>query len=287
MKISCVARKFALFMPAAVAMLGLSMTTANPANAGGNWLPAGANSGERSIEVGGGGGFKPKYEGSNEYEGIAFPLVIPQFGQNIFSGRLDVRGIDDVRFTAFRTDPTGRSGFVAGPLVGYRFEREQTDGDLLLGLGDVDGGIVAGAFVGYRFGWLGFDTAYKHQFGEDDAGYLIDFSLTAKQQVAPNLELTGRVGTTYADEDYTQTFFGVTAAQANNSVAMLQAFDTDAGIKDVYVQLGSKLNLTDRWTARGQVRYSRLVGDAADSPIVESENQFSGNASLTYRFNLD
>ena len=33
-------------------------------------------------------------------------------------------------------------------------------------------------------------------------------------------------------------------------------------------------------------RYARLIGDAADSPIVESENQFYGGAALSYKFSL-
>jgi outer membrane scaffolding protein for murein synthesis (MipA/OmpV family) len=34
------------------------------------------------------------------------------------------------------------------------------------------------------------------------------------------------------------------------------------------------------------VRYSRLVGDAADSPIVETEDQFTGLVGLSYKFDL-
>ncbi len=269
----------ALTLPAAT-VLALSVyvvgtTTATPAGAQG-----------RAVHVGGGGGFKPKYEGSDEYDGFAVPIIIPDFGQNLFAGRLDFRGLDDARFEAFRADPTGRSGFVAGPVIGYRFEREEEDGDKLRGLGDIGGGFIGGAFVGYRFGVFGVDAAYKYDFG-DDAGSLIDFSASVKRRISPRVEITGRIGTTYADEDYTQTFFGVTAAQAATSVAGLQTFEADAGIKDVYVQVGSKINLDDRWTLRGQARYARLLGDAADSPVIETEDQFSGSLGLTYKLYLD
>lgn len=237
------------------------------------------------FTLGGGIGFRPSYEGSDEYELVGFPIVIPHFfDASALAGRVDARGLGDIRFIALRSDPTGRSGFVAGPLAGYRFEREQDDGDLLRGLGDIDAGFVAGAFVGYRFGDYGIDAAWKHQFGDDDLGFLLDFSATAKRKITPSVELTARVGTTYADEDYTQTFFGVSNAQTLTSVAGLQAFDASEGIKDVYVQFGSKIALTDKWTAGAMLRYARLVGDAADSPIVESEDQFFGNFSLSYRF---
>ena len=39
-----------------------------------------------------------------------------------------------------------------------------------------------------------------------------------------------------------------------------------------------------RWSLLVGVGYKRLIGDAADSPIVESEDQFSATFGLTYRF---
>ena len=33
-------------------------------------------------------------------------------------------------------------------------------------------------------------------------------------------------------------------------------------------------------------RYSRLIGDAADSPVIENENQFYGGTALFYKFRL-
>jgi MipA family protein len=53
------------------------------------------------------------------------------------------------------------------------------------------------------------------------------------------------------------------------------------------VELGVKADLDERWTAKATVGYSRLIGDAADSPIVESENQFTGLLGLSYKFYSD
>jgi outer membrane protein len=78
----------------------------------------------------------------------------------------------------------------------------------------------------------------------------------------------------------------VTAAQSAASVAGLAAYDADAGIKDVYFGLTTNVPLSDVWTLKLSGRYSRLVGDASDSPIVEDENQFFGGLGLSYRFNV-
>lgn len=236
------------------------------------------------VKVGGILVVQPTYEGSDEYEALGFPYLLPEFagGPGFFS-RIDARDLDDIRFELLRYN-----GFIAGPLAGYKFGREEEDGDLLEGLGDIDDSIVAGGFVGYRWDWLQFDASYHHYFGDVD-GYLIRFGAAVERPVSERLTLTGRIGATYADENYTQDYFGVTAAQAASSLAAvvgLSAFDADAGFKDVFVQTGFKADLDAHWSARGNVRYTRLVGDAADSPVVENEDQFSGLFGLSYRFGL-
>ena len=45
--------------------------------------------------------------------------------------------------------------------------------------------------------------------------------------------------------------------------------------------------LDRRWSVHGYARYDRLVGDAADSPIVRaygSRDQFSGGLAMSYTF---
>ena len=122
-------------------------------------------------------------------------------------------------------------------------------------------------------------------FGDID-GYQIRFGIEAERQVSERMTLTARVGANYADENYNQVNFGISDAQELTSVADLGAFDADAGFKDVYAQVGVKTDLDEHWSATASLRYSRLVGDAADSPVVETEDQFTGLFGLSYRFDL-
>ncbi len=48
----------------------------------------------------------------------------------------------------------------------------------------------------------------------------------------------------------------------------------------------ASLDLNDRWSLMLMGRYSRLIGDAADSPVIETENQFYGGLGLSYKFDL-
>lgn len=40
----------------------------------------------------------------------------------------------------------------------------------------------------------------------------------------------------------------------------------------------------DRWSVMTVAEYSRLMGDASDSPIVKDVNQFSGGLFVVYGF---
>ncbi len=232
------------------------------------------------LKVGGIGIVKPTYEGSDAYEIVGAPFAFPVFSATS-SGTFSVNGADDVRLRLLNAQ-----GFEAGVLGGYAFGRDDNDGLLLRGLGDVDGGFVAGAFVGYRVGSALFDVSYHHIVSGDTGGFL-RLGASNKFQLSPQLSAKIRVGATYADDDYMSDYFGVSSTQAGNSAANLAAFDADAGFKDVHIQLSADYDISDRWTLMGGVGYKRLIGDAADSPIVETEDQFSATFGLTYRFSID
>jgi len=265
---------FGLGTQASAADLGGSLKDP-PAAAADDWGINGVKVGALLI-------VQPKFEGSDHYEAFGIPFIFPTFsggdGPGFFS-KIDARGLDDVRYKLIE-----RNGFVAGPLVGYNLGRDESDDRHLRGLGDVDGGVVAGGFVGYQLGPVLLDASLHNTFG-DDGGYLIRFGAEVERPLRERAKLTARIGATYADGDYMQNYFGVSATQSANSG--LAQFDAESGFKDVFAEVGVKAELDAHWEARASVRYSRLIGDAADSPIVESEDQFTTLFGLAYKFDLD
>ncbi len=237
--------------------------------------------GGSSLELQGGGfvAVAPKYEGSKDYEVIGFPIIAPAgSGEN---GIVQFRGPDDLRLRVLNF-----GGFEAGPLVGWRFDRDDSDASSLRGLGDVDGGVVLGGYAGYRIGnFLPF-VSYHHQVSGDDTGGLIRFGAETRMNLAGGITATAVAGATYGDDSFMDAYFSVSPVQSANSLAGLGVYDADAGIKDVYLAFGADVPLSDRWSLKLAARYARLVGDAADSPIVEDENQYFGGLGLTYRFGL-
>ena len=251
----------------------------------------------RSVLLGIGGGFAPAYEGSDEYVVFPFPIFSYNSGAE-GPRRFEFRAVDDIRLHVLRFN-----GFSAGPIAGYSFGRDENVDDVLNGLGDIEGGFVGGVFAAYDFrvspnATVGVDVGVSHQFSGDpldpnvpgnaafdaDYGYEVDFGASANLRLSPRASLALRVGAVYADEDYMNTHFGINAAQAANSVAGLAAFDADAGIKNVYGNANLAFDVTERVQVRAGLGYSRLLGDAADSPVSVSDNQFSGSLGVGYRF---
>jgi outer membrane protein len=245
---------------------------------------------KRSVTLGGSAIVKPKYEGSDEFEVIPIPLIVPRFSDTPednpsvfkrFRQRVKFRGLDDIRVRVL-----GGERLQVGAVTGYITDRDQSDGDLLRAWGDVEGGLVLGAYSGFRLGAIEFDAAILEKVTGDESGFEMRFGVETTQQVTTRTTVVARVGTTFGSEEYMQTYFGVTPAQAARSRAGLPVYFADAGIKDVFVALGATMNLSDRWLLKAGGRYGRLLGEAADSPVIETENQLSGVLGLGYRFDL-
>jgi outer membrane protein len=219
----------------------------------------------------------PRFEGAKSYEVTGFPFVAPAgLGDG---GFVQIKGADDVRIRLLQLD-----GLEFGPLAGYRFGRDEDDASHLRGLEEIDGGLVVGGFAAYRTGPFAVSASYHHQATGDDTGGLVRIGAEYVSRPTAGLKLTTDLGTNYASEEYMTSFFGVSTIE---SVASgLPVFRPSAGFKDVYAGLTAAIALDESWSLLLTGRYAHLIGDAADSPIVETESQFFGGLGVAYKFNL-
>lgn len=236
-----------------------------------------------SFSFGGIAVIAPKYEGSKSYKAVGFPIAIPHSASGAetssFGSRIRFKGIDDIRLNLLGVD-----GFEVGPVAGYRGGRNQSDGTLLGGLGDVDGGLVLGAYGAYTTNGFTFDASYADQLTGDNTGSQLKLGASTMIAITQGVDVKAGIGTTYSSNKYMDTFFGVSSAQSLASTASLAAYDPGAGFKDVNFSLSSDIALTPKWTMKLGGKYSRLIGDAADSPVIETKNQLSGSFGLLYKF---
>ena len=175
--------------------------------------------------------------------------------------------------------------FSAGPAIIYRPERDDVDNDAVDDLDDVDDAIELGGFIGMNYqGWLARATLTQ-DVNDGHDGLVFNLLGGYRLPLAPAWSLTTTISTTYADEDYMDSYFTIDGGDAADSG--LDEFDADSGFKDVGVGLRLAWGQDTGLGVTGIASFTRLLGDAEDSPVVDDEgdeNQFFGGLALTYAF---
>ena len=85
--------------------------------------------------------------------------------------------------------------------------------------------------------------------------------------------------------DCMKTFYGIDAAQSAQSG--LAQYEAGSGFKHVGASLMADYSINRERAGFASLRYKRLVGDAADSPIVANfgdRDQVSAGIGIKYRF---
>ncbi|MBO9451296.1 MipA/OmpV family protein [Tropicibacter sp. R16_0] len=245
--------------------------------------------GDWDFFVGAGVSYEPEYEGSDKYKTEALP------------------GFQAVWRDRFLISPQGIGAFIVNQerlrvsaSIGYGGGRKQKDSVYLDGLGDIKDGAAFNLGAQYDLGGL-IATADVTKFGAGSKGTLVSLGLQSEVPfgvvrglVVPtgqnprdafndrSLILTGGISVDWADENYNQAFFGVTPTQS--AASGLGQYSAGSGAKSVNAEIGFAKPLGENWGLTGAVTYSHLLGDAADSPIVKSQDSFS--ASLFVGFNF-
>ncbi len=92
----------------------------------------------------------------------------------------------------------------------------------------------------------------------------------------------------FGDSDYMESYFGVRPEVS--ILTLLPVYEPDGGVRAIGATSGFTYSLGGPFGVYGFARYDRLVGDAKNSPIVEtfgSPDQFSAGLGLSYTFNID
>jgi len=239
-------------------------------------VAAAETGGAKENIVGLGIGFVPEYEGSDDMKAV--PLLQARF--NFANGmNLGLFG------NTLRFDMCPDTTWNVGPMLRYRAERDDVDNDKVDRMKTVDAALEAGAFLNYNFeNWVVMFSAATDVSDAHD-GSVLDFGVGYRHPLNTQTMLTLFAKGSYASEDYMETYFGVDGEDADRSG--LKPYEADDEFKDV--ALGGLLqhNINDRWGVLGLLQYTKLLGDAADSPLVDdegSDNQFVVGVVGNYRF---
>lgn len=234
--------------------------------------------GSRRTRVGAGAHLYPGYPGSGDFD--IGPMV-----------DLDrARGAEPFGFEApddsFSLTLFDFDDFKVGPVV--NFEGERTAEDVGAMLPTVKFSLEPGAFVAAE---LGASFRLRAEVRKGATGHkgwigLVGADWIARDGDAWLFSIGPRVA--WSDDRYHDVWWGVAPADAAPSG--LPTYDPDGGIHAVGGTVSFETQLGPRWGIATYAKYDRLVGDAADSPIVRrlgSRDQLSGGLALTYTFDGD
>jgi len=231
------------------------------------------------VTIGGGGVFLPRFPGAKDLELRPWPLV-------------DVRRAGSTaRFStpdqSFGPGLINGLNFRLGPALNIASGRDEEDA--IEGIGDVKTTIEVGGFaeafmsesIRFRGEVRKGLGGHKGLVGDFGADYIIgDPTKGTHFSVGPRVRMT--------DARYNRAFFGVNAEQA--AATGLAVHNPKGGLHSAGALAFAGVSLSEQLGLRAYGRYDRLLGDAADSPLVRSSvgsrNQFEAGLGLTYSFGL-
>jgi MipA family protein len=233
--------------------------------------------------VGVGIGMLPDYQGSDDYMvGGApfFRLTLPKTDYYLRLLATDLQA-NIVNHPIFRL----------GPAVNYRFGRnDDIDDDVVKHMKEVDGTFEAGAFVGVelvdkdnpRQRFIA-NLEFLSDVGNEYNGYNVSLTATYYFPVSKPVDLLVGAGINYASDNYMKTYFGVDSEDAARTG--LDKYKAEACFYAARVNAGAVLHLSQQWHLAAGMQWRPLLGDAADSPIVEDrgdKNQWIYGAGVAY-----
>ncbi len=231
--------------------------------------------------IGLGVGAYPDYFGSSNDKAGATPI-----------GRLSLGGSRFVRLMAneIRVNLLDSSNWQLGSAALWRFGRKDVENSVVNKVHEIDDAVSLGLFGGYV--WrdpqeirrlAGVGTWALGDVTDTYNGWTAGLNGYVMQPVAKMVTLAAGGAFTYGSDNYMHEYFGVTPA--DSLASGLPVYVPGSGLRDVRGWATAALSLSPQWHIVAGVMYSRLVGDAADSPLVSQEgskNQWIYGAGALY-----
>ncbi len=247
-----------------------------------------AEDGKAFLTLGGGIAFAPAYQGADKYRPTAiYDINVGYSHGNWGSVSLGNNGLswalplDEPFGVALLLDYDSGRDEVIKTLDG----RDKT----LKGMGDLGGALQAGVELSYQLDPFrtyikALQATKKRHYGGEDLGrtLLAELGVGTITPLNDQFSLQTNLSTTWANSGYQRGYFGVTPEQAKRT-----AFSTwrpGSGFKDVTFSAALNYDWTQNIALQAGAGVTALVGDAANSPIVEKKVAGLSFVSASYSF---
>lgn len=227
----------------------------------------------------------PRYPGADRSALSLTPGLALRWGRVSLSSRsaFSVRGAEAATGGGLRVELARGERLRAG--LGLRLDggRRESDSAELRGLGDVRGTLNLRLSVSYRLdgGWRLRSATTLDALGRG-GGIQGDVQASRDLQLTPTLSMNAALSLGWADGGHMQSYFGITPEQGQRSgypVANLSA-----GLRDLTLSAGLRKALGPRWALFGNASLSRLLDQAAASPLTRQPRSRGLGLGLVHRF---
>lgn len=177
-----------------------------------------------------------------------------------------------------------------GPVFKLAWQRTASSYRELNGLGNVGYALQAGGLADFwPVPWLRLRSEVRQGFG-GETGVTGDFYLDAVVPIE-QWRLSGGPRLTLQTAAATSPYFSITPAQSANSTVSglpaLPVYNAGGGAYSYGAGTEAEYFFNTQWAAHTFIEYERLIGTAANSPLVTqrgSPNQFTFGVGATYSF---
>ncbi|MFT4013740.1 MAG: MipA/OmpV family protein [Paracoccus sp. (in: a-proteobacteria)] len=176
-----------------------------------------------------------------------------------------------------------KQGLAITPSVNFIGKRDAGDSDSLSGMDDIGVTGELGLRLSYVSGPVTSYGAMRKGFG-GHSGLVGEIGTKYRYDASDKLSLWTGVELELGDDEFTGTYFGVTDAESLASGHA--AYDPDGGAYQAKLSLEARYMLTPDTSLIGRVTYGHLLGDAADSPLVQDKGAPSISLGIARRLNF-
>jgi outer membrane scaffolding protein for murein synthesis (MipA/OmpV family) len=214
-----------------------------------------------------------EYPGSKDRRTLVLPVLDYQWANGWFAGTTNGVGYNF----------SGRPGLQYGLRLTADFGRKENRSTALRGMGDIDAKAEVGGFFNYSIiEGLSLSSSLRYGAGKDGNGIVADFGISYSLAFAQRWRFGVGADLTAANAKYMQSYFGVSPAQA--AASGYRADAPGAGLRDVRTGATLSYSFNPRTSVTLGLGTSTLLGDAADSPLVQKKTSATGLLFATYAF---
>lgn len=224
------------------------------------------------VSIGAGGGVLPAYEGSDSLRFAPALLLDVRYRDIFFVSSGEGVGVNLLHGKFYR----------AGVALAYDPGREHNAATRLHGTGNIDPAPEPKIFAQYAIlpVVFTFDLRYR---ATGQHGFVGDLGVYMPVVGDKKVQVFMGPSVTFADEDYMNAYFGVTPNHAAPH-SQFPTFHAHGGLKNANFGVTALYHFTDHWFVDIDAGIERLLGSAADSPLIQTKWGIGANAQIAYTF---